>query len=478
MPDKTKLEGRIAKVLSQPTTTAISLPHLASLGGPFAAHRSQVVVPTAGIPLPVPQLSGISGSQFILTTDDGDVLISVGSVQRLTIKEMNTTLPRTVTTKQRTKRLTFQFAEAGKRREMLLVYFRPGVRWIPTYRVNLTKGDGQEKVADLSMQAEILNEAEDLIDVPIDIVVGVPNFRFRETVSPLALEQTMRNTLLQAAPNLMGQMRNDFSNGSYSQRSGEFRRNAAQASAVAGGGSAQLPDELTATGAQDLFVYNLPKMTLKKGERAAVPVVSAQVPYRDVYTWDLHLKRSDIATAPSGSQAQSPLVLSKNRVWRQIELLNNTKLPWTTGAAMIMQGNQPLAQELLTYTSPKDYCRVPVTVSVDTRGSFTESEIGRKFNVMKWSGYQYAKINQRATLDVCNNKPETIDLEVTLRFGGKADKISDDGKVTLAPYRAEDWQNYRGHPAVNNSSVIVWKKTLKAGETFLPTVDYHFFSRQ
>ena len=480
LPDKSFLEGKIAQVLSQPTTTPLTDPQRLALGIPATALHPQLAgaTTTAQTQTQSQTITGIAGSQFVLQTKDGDVLIPASSVQRLTIKDMKTTLPRTVTTKERTKRLTFRFAAGGQPRELLLTYFRPGVRWIPTYRVNLATNDKKEKIAEVAMQAEILNEAEDLVDTPVDIVVGVPNFRFRENVSPLVLEQTMRNILLQAAPNTMGQFRNDFSNYLYSQRSSEVRRDAAHANATDGGATAQLPDELTATGAQDLFVYNLPKLTLHKGERAAVPILSTQVPYRDVYTWDVHLQRSDIATAPSGSGVQSPLALSQNKVWRQIELINNTDLPWTTGAAMIMQGRQPLAQELLTYTSPKDYCRVPVTVSVDTRGSIAESELRRELKALRWSGSDYAQIFQRATLDVCNNKSETIRLEVKLRFGGKVEEVSDEGKVTTAPYRAEDWQNYRGHPAVNNSSVVFWKATLKAGDTFQPTAAYHFFTRQ
>ncbi len=469
LPDRSLLEGVIARVLTRPTSTAITDSQRVAFDLSAA--------PSAGRSLQSPVVTGIVGSQFVMKTEHGDVLIPASAVHRLTIDDMKTTLTRTIKTRERAKRLTFRFAEAGKRREMLLMYFRPGVRWIPTYRINLTRGEKGAKRAMISLQAEILNEAEDLIDMPVDIVVGVPNFRFRTTVSPLILERNLLNTLRTAAPNLMGQFRNDFSNSLYGQRSGEFRRDAARANAVAQSGSIELPNELTATGAQDLFIYNLPPLTLRKGERAAVPIFSTEVPYRDVYTWDLHLKRNDIAAAPSGSGVQSPLALSQNKVWRQIELINNTNLPWTTGAAMIMQGRQPLGQELLTYTSPKDYCRVPVTVSIETRGSFEETETRRELKTLRWSGYDYAKIYQKASLDLCNNKSETIDVEITLRFGGKADHVSHEGKATLASYRAEDWQNYRGHPGVNNSSVVVWKTTLEAGETFLPTVDYHFFTR-
>jgi hypothetical protein len=472
--DEAFVSGKIARVLTRPSVSPVPQPQIAQLGIARLALRPDI----ASGQKPTLQIAGTVGSQFVLGTDDGDMLIDAGAVKRLTIEDMKTTVSRKVTSERRSKRLSFRFEQPGKRRTLALMYFRPGVRWIPTYRINLTTDDDDKKVAKIAMQAEILNEAEDLIDMPVDIVVGVPNFRFRETVSPLVLEATMRNALIQAAPNLMGQGGNQFSNALFTQRSAEFRRDAAAANAAAGGGTVALPDELTAAGAQDLFVYNLPKLSLKKGERTAVPIVTSEAPYRDVYTWDLHVTRQDIAAAPSGSGVGSPLVLSQNKVWRQIELTNNTKLPWTTGAAMIMAGGQPLAQELLTYTSPQDICRVPVTVSVDLRGSFREEEIDRQLNALTWDGYRYAKIEQRAALALRNHKAETVEVEITFRFGGKATEVSDDGKVTLAPYRAEDWQNYRGQPAVNNSSTVFWKVTLEPGETFEPTVDYNFYTRQ
>ena len=63
-----------------------------------------------------------------------------------------------------------------------------------------------------------------------------------------------------------------------------------------------------------------------------------------------------------------------------------------------MQGNQPLAQELLTYTSPKRAVRVPVTVSVDTRGTFEENETSRQPKALRWDGYDYFKIDKQAVV--------------------------------------------------------------------------------
>jgi hypothetical protein len=49
--------------------------------------------------------------------------------------------------------------------------------------------------------------------------------------------------------------------------------------------------------------------------------------------------------------------------------------------------------------------------------------------------------------------------------------------VTLGGFNAADWRDYQGHPAVNNSSQVTWRVKLKPGETFEPTVAYHYFTR-
>ena len=145
---------------------------------------------------------------------------------------------------------------------------------------------------------------------------------------------------------------------------------------------------------------------------------------------------------------------------------------------MITQGQQPLAQELLTYTPPKDDCRIPVTVSIDTRGSYNEKELGRDLKALQWGGHEYARIEKEATVHLCNNKKVDIETEITLRVGGKVTKADAEGAVVLSAFRPEDWQNYQGHPAVNNSSTVTWKVKLKPGDNFEPKVTYQFFTRQ
>ncbi len=474
--DKTLYTGVIHEVLVEKTPAPVAEPLLEALG--LAARPAAVRALGARRSAEATEahtLTSISGGNFVLRTEEGDVLLSAASIRSLTLKQMKTTIARTAKTTRRAKRLSFKFPEGGKKQSLAIMYFRPGVRWIPTYRVNLGE-KADKKVASIALQAEILNEAEDLVDVPMDIVVGVPNFRFRDTPSPFVLEATLRNTLAQAAPAIRGQMMNNYMSNSIStQRTAEFitvvPEDAGEGVAV------NLPAELTAAGTQDLFIYHLPKTTLARGERAAVSIFNTESPYRDVYTWDVHVNRNDIEAAPSGAGLVSPLTLSKNEVWHQVVLANHTNLPWTTGAAMITQGNQPLAQELLTYTPPRNEVRLPVTIAIDARGRFEEKELGRDLKALQWEGLNYARIEKEATVTLVNNKKSELDVEITLRVGGKATKATEKGTIVVGAYRAEDWTNSHSHPAVNNGSTVTWKAKLKPGETFEPKATYHFFTR-
>ena len=363
--------------------------------------------------------------------------------------------------------LDFGPDSAGRNVELSLIYFAPGIRWIPTYRISL----GDDGRADIVMQAEIVNEAEDLADVSADLVVGVPNFRFKDVVSPLSLETTLRNALRQAAPQVMSQ---SYSNVLMSQRIGDIPY-----SSDAGGepGVSAVPSELAGGGSQDLFIFNIPRLSLKMGERAAIPISSASVPFRHLYTWDVQLTRSGVEAVPAAGKFSSPVKLLKNEVWHQIETENATDSPWTTGAALVMDGYLPVAQELLTYTSAGAKNRLPLTVAIDIRGTYEEEEVGRDLEAIHFDGHAYVRITKKGTLSVTNYKKENVDLLITCQFGGNATKASDAGKIEVTDFKNEDWGTFRGSPALTGHSVIDWEITLKPGETKEVSCEYFYYAR-
>lgn len=364
--------------------------------------------------------------------------------------------------------LQFDKKSANRRVSVELVHFGPGIRWIPTYRVTLHK-DGE---AEMAMQAEILNEAEDLNAVPLDLVVGVPNFRFKNVVSPMSLEPTLTNALLQAAPQIM---RHDSANVMFSQRMAEVRGRAA---APRTGHVPAIPAELAGEGVQDLFVHPVRELSLRAGERAALPLFRARVPLRHLYAWDVNLSRAGTESLPTGSGRVSPVKLLKNEVWHLIEMTNKTSVPWTTGAALIVDGYLPIAQELLTYTAIGGKCQVPLTVAVDVRGTYREEETGRKLKAVRFNGNDHTRISKRGTLKVTNYKREPITLEISCQLGGNAAEVSDGGDIVITGFQRADWSNnFRGHPALTGHSTITWELVLKAGETKEVTCDYFYYVR-
>jgi len=471
--DETELAGTIHQVLAEEMEQPVPATTTTRLRPSVLSSRS--AVPPNGQAGGVTTTPTLVGEMFVLRTAKGDVTLPVSQVLRLTVKDMKTSRARHEKTVETKKLLRFQFEEAEKERELLLFYFGPGVRWIPTYRIELAAEENGEKEARIALQAEIINEAEDLLDVPFHLVVGVPNFRFKDTVSPLILERTLRNALQQAAPQVMGQLANNgFSNAIMTQVASAAPW---QTQPAENTGALQLPQELAADRAHDLFVYTSAALTVKEGQRAAIPLFTATAPYKDVYTWDLHVRRHDIDTAPSSGSGVSPLVLSKNEVWHQVILTNNTDVPWTTGPALIMQDLQPLAQELLTYTPPGASLQLPVTVAVDVRGTLAEEETGRQLNALQWDRNAYALIKKRATLALTSFKSLPVACEVICRTGGKATSASDEGGIRIAPYSAADWQQYRGSTAVNNHSDVTWTFTVEPGKATTRTIDYEYYVR-
>jgi hypothetical protein len=220
--DNQTLTGKILKVLVERVDSAVDRatlsPTLQSLLKPIKSASSVLLVPGHKPSSTFSSsISDFQGAQFLLQTEEGDLLLQVGQIKTLSVKNLKSTITRTVSTTKKTKRLTLTTDKPNQKQVINLFYFRPGIRWIPTYRVVLDP-KATPKKATVAMQAEILNEAEDLKDVPIDIVVGVPNFRFKETISPFTLEVAMQNALREAAPQLMGQTSNALLNSSYATR--------------------------------------------------------------------------------------------------------------------------------------------------------------------------------------------------------------------------------------------------------------------
>src|SRR5205823_4966058 len=95
---------------------------------------------------------------------------------------------------------------------------------------------------------------------------------------------------------------------------------------------------------EDLFVFTLKHLTLKRGQRAVVPVAEYSLKYTDVFTVDIPFAPPPQARANLNSEQQAELarLLSAPRAIHRIRMSNSTKQPITTAPALILKGDQVL----------------------------------------------------------------------------------------------------------------------------------------
>jgi hypothetical protein len=414
------------------------------------------------------------GGDFVVMdeTESGRMVLPVNQVHALSGKDLQTQMVREEEVFSRTKRLNFDFGAdlAGKEVKLTLFYFTSGLRWIPTYRVS---GELKDK-ADLALQGEVLNDIEDIEKAALDLVVGVPNFRFKETTSPLTLERVMRNALVAAQPGFAARS-NEMSNSIYSQQAGAWRGRE-----VEGASAASMAPELAGSGGeQDLFVYSVKQFSLKKGSRATVPLWQNTVPMRHVYTLDLRPIRSRGGhghVEPQPGVNPSPLKFAQNKIWHQLELANNSALPWTTGAALSMRQSLPLGQDLLTYTPVGGCSLLPLTVAVDMLSNTDEEEVSRKPNAINYDGTHYTLVTKKGTISLTNYRKEKSVMRISLSTGGRVENASDDGKVKMNDFIGSDWQD-GGYHTVNNHSDVTWDLSIDPGQTKTLTYTVSFYTR-
>lgn len=416
------------------------------------------------------------GGDFVVLTQDNDrrSIIPVAHVQAvLGGKDFATTCTREEEVFSRTKRLSFDLGKdsAGKPVSLKLFYFTAGLRWIPTYRVT---GELKDK-AEVALQGELFNEVTDIDHAALDLVVGVPNFRFKDTLSPLTLEQVMHRALA-ANPVYSNSMSQQLNNANFDNGA------VVVAERPPGNVGEGLAPELSgASGEQDLFVYSLKDFTLKKTARATVPLWQQAADLRHVYTYEIHARRSRVNGGLMDGSAvaanpTSPLQITVNQIWHQLELSNNSKTPWTTGAALMLRESLPIGQDLLTYTPPGSKAMLPVTIAVDLRGTFDELEIERKANALHFDGDDFFAVKKKGTASITSFRKEKSDMRITVSTGGKVLAASDDAKIKLNDFRASDWDE-PNYMRVNNHSEVAWEFTLEPGATKTLTYEETFFVR-
>ncbi|QUW03743.1 hypothetical protein J8C06_04740 [Chloracidobacterium validum] len=349
--------------------------------------------------------------------------------------------------------LRFRFKGATGPVNLAMGYLRGGLGWTPAYRIVLE----DDKTATMAMQAVVINDAEDIDNAEVFFVVGFPNFAFARVISPLALQQSLAGFLSSVQRRSTGENENVMSNAIMAQRPAAYRPGPAMTDEdLAIGGAI----EGAAQSEEDLFLYGRQNVTLAKGERAAYGVFSGRVSYENVYEWDV---ADTLPIRPYDTRPDSPPETTAEKVWHMLRLTNTLKLPWTTAPALVVRGNQPLAQEVLNYTPDGATTSLRLTLATDIRVSRAEQEVKRENDAITINRTTYSIVTIAGTLKLKNYKSTDVRMLVRKNIAGEVLSVSPNGKVERPAQAIQ---------SVNPASRVMWEFPMKAGEEV--TLSYRY----
>ncbi|MEZ6038433.1 MAG: hypothetical protein R3F29_13200 [Planctomycetota bacterium] len=421
------------------------------------------------------QVLGDNDELLLVETAAGKRALAIGRVRELELQgEIATDIERTV----QKDRLTLRIAGGGPRARVGVVYVQHGLRWIPSYRIELA-ADGSGKAA-VALQATLVNDLIDLVDADVHLVIGVPKFVFENMIDPIALQQQAAQVAREVQYSQFGNM---LSNGLMTQmerRSGGFR-DVAQ--------DQPEPEVDGGTTNEDLFVFTVKHVTLKKGERMVLPVLKSELRYRDVYRLDVPLAPPQEYQRNQQDQRVFELarMMAAPKARHVLRLENGTDTPLTTAPALVFEKGRLLAQAQVFYTSRGGTSDLEINTAIDIKVATDEREARRTGPVLL-NGDNYQRIDLLGTITLKNLKQAPVSIEVRRSVLGLIDAADHDGafhQVDLANVWDDGvrpmWWGWWSWPwwwfRWNGFGKVDWQLELPPGQEVALTTEWHYFWR-
>jgi hypothetical protein len=435
------------------------------------AERSSEELEKTNPPGSPPQLP-VKGNIILLKVADATKAVALDRIQDVTFKGRHKTVGTEAEFRNLLRlKLAWPDNKPGKEAEVGLVYVQKGFRWIPSYKIVLDGKGG----ASVKLEATLINELADLDDVTTNLVIGVPTFAMENTVDPVALQQTIAQLgQYFQRDSKMGQQ---LSNAMMTQsqyaaldRIQPAMREAAEQPIDLG------PEVGGGQKAEDLFVFPVSHITLKKGQRMVVAVAEFALKYKDVYTLDIPFSPPpEVWQNISGERQQEIAKLTAAlKVMHKLRLTNDSKYPLTTAPALLIRDNKVLAQGLMLYTPIGADYDLTVTAAVDVSVNKSDKEANRVHDAARWENRSYACVELDGLIKLTNRKGEPVDLEVTRQVLGNADSADNNGKIEKLNVLEDDslqgftrpiwwgwysWPNWWSH--FNGVAKIAWRLKLE-----------------
>ncbi len=359
--------------------------------------------------------------------------------------------------------LQIDFKSNKKEQELQMMYLSKGLAWKPDYLIELT----QEDKAQITLRSTVINNAEDIETDRLNLVAGVPNFKYATSISDLI------NFVRTMPPIAYNSFNMPSMSNSVRVNTEAFNDNylpSPTTTTASGTFSSNLSNFNSATSMEDLYFYTLKNIVLKKGERAFFDIFSVEVPVEHIY--ESILDNNNINYSISYS-----FLKKKNPVLHTIKLQNNSKYTWTAAAALVMKNDQkqyaPISQDKLKYTSQQNHVSIKLTEAPDVSVKFKEEEINRIPNKksIKRGNYPYYSdfVTVEAEMEIHNFKNKDIRLDLKRMITGELlESDSNWKKVVRVQYGYHN----------NLQTDVCWELKLKAGEKKIIKYTYNYYTTE
>lgn len=370
-----------------------------------------------------------------------------------------------------TPTIRFEFENAKADQPLLLMYLQNNLSWNPEYKLELL----DDKKGKLTMQAAVVNEAEDFETEELNLVAGVPNFKYATALHrfiKFLLPGVSDNELYAWELNTRGAPLSQSAVDNSILTNGAMLGNMQMYNDRIDVGNISIPnttatttsDNIDGASVEDLYYYTLKNIKLDRGERALYDVFTAEVPLEHIYESQL----------PENSIAYSTAYMVEKTTYKvahNVKLKNTSPHTWTSGSVLVINNKDgklsPISQDALKYTSVQEERLVYLTEAPDVSVRASEKELEHKIDEKKITRdrytYYYDLITVEGEIELQNFKDKPIRLDVKRVINGELLETSD------------KWDSIR-RPMVqfsyNPTQNVCWEMTLQAKEK--KTVKYKY----
>jgi hypothetical protein len=436
------IEGIILRNNSETTEESLPNPYYMSTHVPKNSYKDYT-----------PQV--IFNDLLSVQTEKGIVLLNASSVLRAEFNEDDLIDYQTVKEKLPAMRIEVEEPYGGEKLSISCV--ARGITWLPGYLIDLS----DPETAKFSAHAVIVNELTELKNTEAQLVTGFPNIKYSDVVSPVAKSQSLadfiaslrRASIQTQSPGVLTQqvlLSNALMDAEYPDGS------LLPGYSAAAEGSTE----------EDFFFYPVKNFSLKCNETAWIPLFSADMPYKHIYTWkikDYMDKEERYYTQISSQQEEET-----EEVWHSCRITNTLSMPLTTASTEFITNGEFVGQDICYYTPAKSQATIRINKALNVLAEQSEIEIERKREALYFRGYAYDLVKIKGELKIRNKLARNINLEITKDLTGE---------FLNSNHKYEDTKTAKGLKRINEKHVLNWETDLGAGEEKNITYQYQVYIR-